>query len=423
MALCRTLTVAAFAVLLASAPALGVVGADAATADSDDTTIGPDGYDPVLSPEPNQTIHGETDVAPGTELKVQMEGDSNFMSTTTTVSEQGTFEATFDLSGVSPGTELEVSVIDDETELLRTSASVECLRGCENESGDSDADDASLVDSVTEVSQNRTASIDVRFGDAETLAVSVGGPSSNYVVNGTIRDTDGDGRATVLFHTDRAGTDEPTLGVEDGDEERTVEATDETSLDDPLAIGAYDVRLYRGSNTSADLAEKGKLVVYEAETDESSEDVSQKGTRVGPADGELVLDPEPNQTIRGETDVMPGTDLTVNVESEQDYWSTTVTVTDRGTFEATFDMSNVPGQRLDVQVTQGGTELWSGTGRVACADCVRGTTLDERTNATDANVSDSTESENRLVSGLGTIALGGVLAVVGIAVLLGLFRY
>lgn len=63
------------------------------------------------------TISGNSTVAPGTELTVQVENTAAnpfFERQTATVSEDGTWEATFDLSGVPNGTEFNVTVAEPE---------------------------------------------------------------------------------------------------------------------------------------------------------------------------------------------------------------------------------------------------------------------------------------------------------------------
>ncbi|MFC4448551.1 BGTF surface domain-containing protein [Halorussus aquaticus] len=301
--------------------------------DGNGTTIVTDGEELVLDVAPNQTIRGETRLEPGTELHLNVEGDTFLKSQRTTVTDRGTFNATFDMSDVGEQN-VEIRVYRDETVLAETAGRVTCSGGCETEATDSDggnldSGDGPAVQAITEVNQNRTASIKVLFGEAETVTISIGGPDVNYVVNGTVTDRDGDGHATVLFHTNRAGTDAPTLGVVDDGGTRVVETSAETSLDSPLAPASYDVRLFAGPNASGDAAAVGTVIVFE----EATESDGQAGA------------------------------------------STSTTSTTLGT---------VAGD--------------------------------------DANGSETGDSGDQFLGGVGMIAAGGVLAVVGIGVVLGLFR-
>lgn len=279
--------------LLAAASGAAASGTPAAAAgpDGNGTTIVTDGEELVLDAAANQTIRGETDLAPGTSLSVNVEGEAFLQTTTTAVTGEQTFNVTLDLSTVGEQ-DVTVTVYRNETVLAEVDGRVVCETDCESTADSSDGSttvvDGPAVQAVTEVTQNRTASIKVLFGGADTVTVSVGGPAVNYVVTGTVRDGDGDGRATVLFHTNRAGTDEPTLAVVDDNETRVVEASAETSLDSPLAPGTYDVRLYAGPNATGDVAAKGRVVVYEGtapkssdENDTSASDTTTPGTVAG----------------------------------------------------------------------------------------------------------------------------------------------
>lgn len=250
----------------ASLPASAAV----APVDGNGTTIVTDGEKPVLETAANQTIRGETDLAPGTTLRVNVEGETFLQSTRTTVTDERTFDVSLDLSTVGEQ-DVTVTVYRNETVLAQADGRAVCRTDCESTTAADEetgsAVDGPAVQAITEVTQNRTASVEVRFGGADALTVSIGGPAVNYVVRGTVRDRDGDDHATVLFHTDRAGTDEPTLAVVDDNETRVVEANTETALDAPLDPGSYEVQLYVGPNAAGEVAAQGRIVVFEAAAD------------------------------------------------------------------------------------------------------------------------------------------------------------
>lgn len=86
-------------------------------------------------------------------------------------------------------------------------------------------------------------------------------------------------------------------------------------------------------------------------------------------DGEqLTLEPASGQTIRGETDLEGGTELSVRVRSSGEnpfLRSRPTTVDEDGTFEVTFDMSDVPeGTTFEVTAHRNGTRLAATTGEV-----------------------------------------------------------
>lgn len=87
-------------------------------------------------------------------------------------------------------------------------------------------------------------------------------------------------------------------------------------------------------------------------------------------DGErLTLEPAPEQTVRGETDLESGTELSVRLRSTGEnpfLMSATATVDDDGAFEATFDLSDAPsGAAFEIVVHRDGTRYMNTTGEVA----------------------------------------------------------
>lgn len=397
---------------------------------SNNTTIVSDGEEPTLQSAPDQTIRGRTDLDSGTEIVVVLEGPTFYKSATTTVTDQGTFAASFDLSSLSSDVTVGVSARTDPTDgsgekLVATTGYIGCDDDCQSRSNDETTVDANATDlqSITEVTQGRVASIDVSFGDADALTVSIGGPSVNYVVNGTVHDEDGDGRATVLFYTGRAGTDAPTLGVIDAGQRRVVEASAETSLDSPLAPATYEVTLHRGTDATDDPVEVGQIIVFE----ETQSAAASANASIVTEGEELVLQPETNRTIRGETDLEPGTELSVMMEGDQFIKTSVATVAEDGTFESTVDLSDLGGERLRISVRHDDATLVEAEGRVACAGGCETTTGDRDSADATTDVSnpdpDAPSTEDApLLGGVGMLALGGVLAVAGIGVVLGLFR-
>lgn len=95
-----------------------------------ETTVGPD--DGPLEATSGQVVRGETPLSPGTGLTVRVlaaAGNPFVRSAAATVGGDHSFNATFDLSGVSPGTEVRVLVVHDGEELANVTAEVVAPEG------------------------------------------------------------------------------------------------------------------------------------------------------------------------------------------------------------------------------------------------------------------------------------------------------
>ena len=93
------------------------------------------------------------------------------------------------------------------------------------------------------------------------------------------------------------------------------------------------------------------------------------GTTIDTENGTLTLDAAPNQTVAGETDLAPGTPLTVRLRSSGNATpflrTADATVTDDGTWTASVDLSSVADQpRFTAIVIRDGEELANVTGQV-----------------------------------------------------------
>lgn len=102
---------------------------------------------------------------------------------------------------------------------------------------------------------------------------------------------------------------------------------------------------------------------------ESTPDAAPAGTTVVTEGDALALDAAADQTIRGRTDLAAGTELIVRMRSTGQnpfIRSVDVTVGEDGTFAATVDLSNVPGDAsFEVVVIHDGEELASANGTVS----------------------------------------------------------
>lgn len=250
-----------------------VLGAAPAAADQTATI---DAESLPLHADDQQVVRGETTVRPGSELTVRLRSsdasDPFLYQESTRVLQNGTFAATFDMSQVSGNTSVNLVVHSDgETLVERDSRVVACDGNCSDPApptpeptptpAETEWEGSGLdVRRVTTVEQGATATIPLSMEGLEVATVSIGGPDVNYVINATVRDGDADGEARVLFNTSNAGTDGATLAIADSDDDLTV-TNDEPALPSTLDPADYEIRLYEGAGTAGQPAALGTLSV------------------------------------------------------------------------------------------------------------------------------------------------------------------
>lgn len=249
-------------------------------ADSAGTSLVYDGEQPTLAAGPGQTLTGRTDLEPGTVLRVRLRSQSSgspFLRTTqATVDETGTFTATVDLAAESPGTEFGILVYQGEERLLQTTGEVVPCDGTCTPTSDPDQDSTSRTDvvqtdtvdiaSIVEGASGETVPIQVSVGDRDDATVAVGGPDVNYRLEATVTDGDGDRKVRLRLNTSAAGHDDaPTLSAAaDAD---SVTVRHETSLDaghGALDAAEYPMAVYASATTSGEPAARGTLVLHES---------------------------------------------------------------------------------------------------------------------------------------------------------------
>lgn len=270
----------------------------------------------VLQSAPNQTVRVESDAPAGTELTVTIRSVRfNLLVTSeVTVGDDGTGNATFNLSNVEPGTTFTATVGSD--------AKTE-------------------VDGVV-VNDSATVRRDAAFAVAD--------PSSNYTVHGRVMDP-AVSRLDVRI-TPAGGSSEPrTVAVrEDG----TFRATFDLS-----SVSA-------GTEVSVEVNGIPRSVTPVVVTDEDRAptvyafvETTPNATIQYPAETILVHS-APDQTVRGTTNLRPGTELTVTAVNDElnspraFTRSVNVTVREDGSFAATLDFDGVePGTNFTVRVGPG----------------------------------------------------------------------
>ena len=134
--------------------------------------------------------------------------------------------------------------------------------------------DFGFEEPVVQGRQGETARIPLVLATADAATVSIGSPDTNYEINATVRDGNGDSRVVLLFDTTAAGHDEPTLETAADADAVAVESGSEVALDSPLAATNYDLSLYRGTDTAGQPDAIGTLAVNDGNT---SADASSDG--------------------------------------------------------------------------------------------------------------------------------------------------
>lgn len=129
----RTVALVALAVAAVGVAAVAAYGPldlsdDEGTADAaEPPRFVHEGEQLTVEPAEGQTIRGETELDAGTELQIRLRstGENPFLkSATATVEDDGTFEATYDMSGIDDGTTFDVVVHRDGERFMNTTGEV-----------------------------------------------------------------------------------------------------------------------------------------------------------------------------------------------------------------------------------------------------------------------------------------------------------
>ncbi|QLH79750.1 hypothetical protein HZS55_21720 [Halosimplex rubrum] len=346
------------------ADATGAPGATETPA-GDGTTVDREGAHLSLDGAPNQTVAGETDLAPGTELAVRIVSDDAanpfLVSRTTTVGEDGAFAATVDLSGVSEDAAARATVVRDGAELANVSARVSAVDGVtpdddagpESERGtafDYEGDRLTLAALENETVRGET---DLPSGTEVTVRLASSSGASPFLVQRSV--TVGDD-GTFSAAVDLVGVDNgTTFDASVRHEDETVAATEGV-----VVGGNNDV-----SPTDASEGNWTKVPVNDT-SPVADEDHNTTLDYDGDA---LTVESAPGQTIAGETNLSAGTEVELRIKSTTDTSPfikfTTATVTDDGRFSTAVNTSAVaPGATFEVTVRHDGDTIALADGEV-----------------------------------------------------------
>ena len=205
--------------------------------------------------------------------------------------------------------------------------------------GASEFDGPEFEETPVAVEPPEPAEINVSTADEERFTLSIAATGDErFAVDATVNSTDE--LVTVHLHTGDVAADDPATYLSaDGGEIRnlTVHSNELDELDrETLPGGMYEMRLTGDHSYHSSTLEVTPSVRFD---EPLTLDRSQ-------------LEADPIRRIGGETDLEPGTNVTVRLTSsgeEAFLISNRTEVADDGAFEATVDMGNVPaGARFDV---------------------------------------------------------------------------
>jgi len=397
---------------------------------------------------PGQEISGETSLDAGSSVTVRIESKESsepfLVAREVIVTQGGSFSTHLDLSNVDPGTPFGIAVLHDGEQLNETTGEVVACDGdCEPATTETPTPRPSIdpgeldFESVTEVETTETAYIPVALGEADAATLVFGSDDVNYVTVATVRDGNGDNVVGVYFDAAAAGTDERTLSAADEGDELTV-VDQEPDLGDSIDPATYDVALYRGDSATGDPEAVGALIVLES----------------GPEGNDLALEKSIVRTDAGENATIPvrigdADAATVTIGDAPEGYGINATVddgdgdgrvtlsfrtanagTDRatlGTVSADDDLTiREPEPTLDGPLPAGAYDVRLYRGHQAIGRPVSIGTLSVGDGADGPRtaVLDDSRAEDRGLDlgGIGALAAGAVFAVVGVGLLLGLFR-
>ncbi|MFB6069538.1 MAG: BGTF surface domain-containing protein [Halanaeroarchaeum sp.] len=228
---------------------VGVGGVVAETATIDDGGTGV-----ALEATGNQTITGTTSLSAGANVtvRVRSSGDAPLLQTrSVAVGENGTFSASFDLSGATPGTDLTVAVLHGSETLAETDGVVLPAR-------------SGFRDYVVSATAGETATLTVYLPERNRAVLVVGnGTDTDYQLRARLTDGNADGIVTVRIDTAAMGADaDPVSAASDADE---AAMTSQTTLESTVPAADYDVALMVGDTYDERLS-VATLTVNEAAT-------------------------------------------------------------------------------------------------------------------------------------------------------------
>jgi len=284
------------------------------------------GANATLEAGPGRTVAGETNLPPGTDLSVLLNrtdgGAPEFRyARSATVGDDGRFRAPFNLSDAPVGASFEVTVLHDESDVTHATGTVTpCQTRCEtppaSESRSGETTDRNYTEfddlNTLRTTQGEVARIELTF-ESENATLTIGGPTVSYALDLSVRDGDDDDRVVVRFETDEIGHGAEAVSVADPDDSVSVIDERVDGDRDVLDEGEYPLTRSNGplstapnGNASTFVVEHGVLLVRDAPLDEDGNEsvVEDAGLPKQTVDGEYE-GPDPVRVRMNETTRIP----------------------------------------------------------------------------------------------------------------------
>jgi hypothetical protein len=458
------------AVALAAVAVLAVASGSAAAVDGNATNASfvYEGERLTLAAESGAEIRAETSLSTGAVVTVRLRstGSSPFLrSPQATVGRDGEVVTPVDLSRVAPGTTFDATLMANGTRLATASGVVtDCERGCEptptteRHEASPEPSDEWLTESVTTATAGDAVRIPVAVPDDDPVTLAM--TSGEFRLTATARDTTGDGRVVFRVDTGQSGPDTPPVSVGVGD--ALVEWA-ERGHAGRLDPASYDVNVSDGPTATAREVDVGTLVLRECTTCPAGDGPAVQGPERGsatpawPDDGTPLASAVVTARDGGPTRIPVNVagPATVTVGSEARGYRFVATVRDEtgdgrvallfyprnaGTPAPTVAVGGgdsvtvahetridgpLPAATYDIAVRRG-TSATGEPDDIGALDVTNvagnGTATPPGSRARSATGSTNGPGGRTALGAVGAITVGGILAVVGIAVVLGFAR-
>lgn len=225
---------------------------------------------------------------------------------------------------------------------------------------------------IQSTAYNGTVDIPLEFTNATKATLAIGGDGANYRAIVDVTDGDGDGMVTVTFDTNTSQSTRPAHFVSTADVDDTATVRTENGShglgDPPLDTGTYELNVSPGTDDAATVANDATALstftIFAKDDNEREGESNDEPTISAPVthdvSEELVVMNASNQTLRGTSDLSPGTKTRVNLRTDAvgHIVAESVTVGQNGTWNATFNFSRRYGSTDVRNVDKPGFVVW-----------------------------------------------------------------
>ncbi|MFB6148940.1 MAG: BGTF surface domain-containing protein [Halobacteriales archaeon] len=396
-------------------------------------------------------IRGRASVPPGAELNVRLRssGDTPFLlQRSVRVNRTGQFRAVVDLANADPGSQFELTISYNDTQLYDTSGTVIACPECDEEA-ESDGENRLDVPNTFELVHGDTPAVPITLNNATEGTLVIGGDSVNYRINATVRDGNGDGSVWVDLNVSVAGRpdrDPSPLSVRN--DQDTVSIISETALpadQERLDGGEYPVRVYY----DGELVDRGLLIFPDVDptTGDSDDETADESASQMPAFGfeRNIVSTYQGQKLSLAAEFGTTGTATIRFGDNRTNYTAVLTVedgNDDGRVELLVDTTAIDGDGGAWRLADGGDRLTvkaiTTNGSIANTGTLQtreypvsiyrgsntsgqptdiGTIAIKSSPGTNPTTGGDTDETTLPFDGLGILAIGGAIAVIGLVVI------